>query len=445
MMITKKHLSRRMVLHGAGATLALPFLDAMVPALVAQRNTAAKPVRRFAAVYAAMGMCMSQWTPPDEGNLVLQPIMRSLEPFRDRVLVVTGLDHKPADLLDAGAHPRCQAVWLTGVAARPSEGANVGVGISMDQIVATQLGEDTQLKSLELAIEDVDFVGTCGFGYSCVYTNTIAWRTPTTPLPMENNPRAVFERLFGANDSTDASVRLATIRGQRSILDSVTNKIASFEKGLGPSDRRRVSEYVESVRDVETRIQKAESQLGQELPLVEKPIGAPASFEDHAKLMFDMLALAYQTDMTRVGTYLMCREGSVRSYPEIGIAEAHHPLSHHSHQQDKLVMQAKLNAFHMRAFASFVEKLALLPDGDGTLLDHTMLLYGSGMSDSHNHVPLNLPTMVVAGKDTGVKGGRHLRFPKGTPQADLYVSLIDRLGVPIERMGDSTGNRLAGI
>ena len=437
MIVTKKHVPRRTVLRGLGAALALPCLDSMVPALAA-RGPRTPALRRLGVVYVPNGMNMAQWTPAAEGPLQLSPILKPLAPFEDRLLVVSGLDHATADLNDGGPHPRCQTTWLTGAAAKPSEGPDITAGVSMDQLAAAEFGHETQLPSLELATEDVEFVGTCSLGYSCAYTNTIVWRTPTTPLPMENNPRTVFERLFGASDSTNPAARLRLMRRQRSILDSVTEQLGRFGRGLGPGDRLRLSEYLESVREVERRIQMAEGNDA-ELPSVDKPLGAPATFEEHVKLMFDLLVLAYQADLTRVGTYLMCREASVRSYPEIGIPEAHHPLSHHSYRPEKLAKQARLNVFHMSLFAYFLDRLRATEDGDGSLLDHTLLLYGSGMSDSHLHVPRDLPTLVVSGKGLGIQGRRHERYPRGTPQANLYLALLARLGVDVEKLGDSTG------
>jgi len=439
MIITKKYLPRRTVLRGLGVTLALPFLDSMIPALATNSQLKAHSVRRLGVVYVPMGMNMAQWTPVKEGALELSPILQPLASFKDRLLVLSGLDHKTADLNDGGPHPRCQTTWLTGVAAKPSEAADIRAGVSMDQLAASDLGRETQLRSLELAIEDVEFVGTCSLGYSCTYTNTMVWRSPTTPLPMENNPRAVFERLFGAGDSTDPKERAGLIQRQRSILDSVTAQLTHFNKGLGSSDRFKLAEYLESVREVERRIQMSEEHDTHELSVVEKPMGIPAIFEEHVKLMFDLLVLAYQADLTRVATYLMCREASVRSYPEIGISEAHHPLSHHSYRPEKLAQQALLNVFHTNLFAYFVDKMGSTSDGDGSLLDHTLLLYGSGMSDSHLHIPLDLPTLVIGGESVGISGGRHIRYPKGTPQTNLYLTLLDKLGVKVENLGDSTG------
>jgi hypothetical protein len=446
MIIKKMSLSRRTVLRGLGATVALPLLDAMVPAFALTRNSAANPVRRFGAIYNAMGMNMRQWTPPSAGALELQPILGPLEPFKNHLLMVSGLDNKEGDGTDSGPHPRVQTSWLTGTRAKRTEGADIRAGVSLDQILAREFGKETQLASLELGIESNDLMGVCNIGYSCAYNNTVSWRTPTTPLPMENNPRAVFERLFGGSDSTDAQSRLADIQKNRSILDSVTQKADALSKKLGASDKARVAEYLEAVRDVERRIAKAEEQVGEDLPLVQQPIGVPTRYEDHVKIMFDLMAIAYQTDLTRVGTFMMSREASVRSYPEIGVADSHHPLSHHANDPEKLVKIAKINTFHTRLFSYFLEKLKATPDGDGTLLDHVLLLYGSGMSDSNIHYTRNVPTLIVTGETFNMKGGRHLQFPE-KPLSNLQLTLIDRLGVPVEKFGDSTGqlNLLTGV
>ena len=435
MMVTKKALPRRTVLRGLGATLALPLLDSMVPAFAATPQA----VRRLAAVYVPMGMTMPMWTPAVDGPLELSPIQQPLAPFKDRVLVLSGFDSKEADAHDGGVHPRVQTAWLTGAKAFPTEGLGIHAGISMDQIAAAQFAKETQLASLELALESFELAGACNFGYSCAYNNTLCWRNATTPLPMEVNPRVVFERMFGATDSTDQSARIAYIKKRRSILDALTSRVASLNLTIGADDRTKVGQYLDAVRDVERRIQKAEEQVGQKLPVVDQPIGVPASFDEHAKLMFDLLALAYQTDLTRVGTYMFGKEQSNRPFPEIGIAEAHHPLSHHQNNPEKLAKLAKINAYHMGLFTHFLDKLKATPDGDGTLLDHTLILYGSGMSDSNLHLMYGVPTMVVGGPTFDIKGGRHIRYPKGTPLANLQLTLLDKVGVRVDHFGDSTG------
>ena len=443
MIVTKMSLSRRTVLRGMGATVALPLLDAMVPAFAATRTG---PVRRFGAIYNAMGMNMRLWTPPSAGALELQPILGPLEAFKSHLVMVSGLDNKEGDGTDSGPHPRVQTSWLTGTRAKRTEGADIRAGVSLDQIIAKEFGKETQLASLELGIEANDLMGVCNIGYSCAYNNTVSWRTATTPLPMENNPRAVFERMFGGSDSTDIQSRLADIQKNRSILDSVTQKADSLKKRLGAGDQARVTEYLDAVRDVERRITKAEEQAGEDLPVVEQPIGIPSKYEDHVKIMFDLMAIAYQTDLTRVGTFMMSREASVRSYSEIGVPDSHHPLSHHANDPEKLAKIAKINTFHARLFAYFLEKLQATPDGDGTLLDHVLLLYGSGMSDSNIHYTRNVPTLVVTGKAFDMKGGRHLQYPD-VPLSNLQLTLMEKLGMNVERFGDSTGqlNLLTGV
>jgi hypothetical protein len=443
MIVTGAHLSRRTVLRGAGAAVALPLLDAMVPALVPTARTAAAPVMRFGAFYVAMGMQMNQWTPAAEGTTFeLPPILSAIAPHRDQLLVLTGLDdeeaqNRPGD--SGGIHSRSQSTWLTGVRAKRTDGPDFRVGTSVDQIIAKAIGGDTQLNSLEMTLEAGDVVGSCDYSYTCAYTSTVAWRTPTTPLPTELNPRAVFETLFGDADSTDARARLARIRDNASLLDSVSADLARMDRKLGARDRTKVAEYLDALRAVEKRIQKAEEQSARELPVVEQPVGVPASYEEHAKLMFDLLLLAYQTDLTRVSTFMLSRELSGRSYPEIGITEGNHPLSHHQNDPEKTAKQAKLNTFHMKLYAYFLDKMKATPDGDGSLLDHTVMLYGSGMSDSNLHWPGNLPTLIVGGRKLGIPTGRHVKFPGGTPLANLHLALMDKFGVRMESFGDSKG------
>lgn len=442
MMITRKHLPRRAVLRGLGATIALPLLDGMVPAMTALAQTAASPVKRFGAVYLPMGANMKEWTPASDGPAFqLSPILQTLAQFRDRLIVVTGLDSQPSDSQGEGGgqHSRVMSTWLTGVHIKKTEGADFSAGVSMDQIAAQQIGQATSLPSLEMGLESTDILGACDVGYTCAYTSTIAWKTPTTPLPMEVDPRAVFERMFGDGSSTDARARAAARRRTGSLLDSVTSEIARLQKDLGPRDRLKLAEYVESVRDAERRIQTAERNSSVALPLVARPPAVPAVFADYARLMFDLMALAYQSDMTRIVTFSLCRELSNRTYPEIGVPDPHHGLSHHADNPEKLARQAKLNIFHLALFGHLLEKLQSLPDGDGTLLDHTLLLFGSGMSDSNLHIPTNLPMLVVGGPAHGLTGGRHLRFPRATPLTNLQLTLLDRMGVRIDTFGDSTG------
>ncbi len=442
MIITQRHLPRRTVLRGLGATVALPLLDAMVPAFAAPA-----PVRRFGAIYVGMGMSMPTWLQP-EGPLQMNVILAPMEAHRDNLLVVTGLDSEPAvSVGDNGNHPRAQAAWLTGAHAKKTDGPDIRLGVSMDQILAREYEKDTQLGSLELAMEATDLVGNCAYGFSCAYNNTIAWRTATTPLPMENNPRNVFERLFGASGTTDPKVRGRQLDLDRSILDAVTAQAGAVRKGLGQRDVMKLTEYLDAVRDVERRIQKAEEQVEREMPVVAQPVGIPATFEDHAHLLYDLQALAFQTDLTRVFTLVMARESSTRSYPEIGVPDSHHPLSHHQNIPEKLARLAKLNAFHIKQLGYFIDKLKTTPDGDGTLFDHTMVLYGSGMSDANMHLPRNLPTLIASGKGLGVTGGRVLTAADRTPMANLQLSLLGRFGLDVDAFGDSSGQfaPLAGV
>jgi hypothetical protein len=410
----------------------------MVPAL-GSRALAAQSVKRIGIVYVPMGMNMPKYTPPSEGALEFSPILQPLEPYKDRVLVISGLDCKEAVAQDGGVHPRCQTTWATGVKARATEGVDLRAGTSWDQFIARELGRETQLGSLELGIEPPAMGGSCGVGYSCAYSSTISWRNETTPLPMENNPRAVFERLFGASDTTDSRSRLDLIQRDRSILDAVNEKLVKLRKGIGSSDGHKVDQYLDAVRDVERRVQKAEEQVEHQLPLVDRPAGVPPTFEEHTRLMFDLLVLAFQTDMTRVATYLMAQEQSVRTYPEIGVPDPHHPLSHHQDDPAKLEKQAKLNVYMMRQFAYFLDKLRATGDGDGSLLDHSLLLYGSGMSNSNEHLMYNVPTVIVANSTFQIQGGRHVSASKGTPLTNLQLSLMERMGVRLQAYGDSTG------
>jgi hypothetical protein len=439
------------VLRGLGATIALPLLDGMVPAFAALRTTAAKPVRRLGVVYVPNGVEMRKWTPATEGRAFeLSPILQPMAPFRDRLFVLSGLADKvavPRPGEGIGDHARAASTFLTGVHVKKTEGPDIRAGISMDQIAAQELGKETQLASLELALDSVEVLGACDAGYSCAYANTIAWRTPTTPLPMENDPRAVFERLFGASDSTDAAARLARLRQDRSVLDVVTDEAAGLQRTLGPSDRTKVAEYLEAVRDVERRIQRAGEQSARQMPVMEQPVGIPDTFEKHSKLMYDLLALAYQADLTRVGTFMIGKEVSGRSYPEIGVPDGHHGLSHHQNIPEKLEKLAKVNSYHIEMFAYFLEKLQATPDGDGSLLDHSIFVYGSGISDGNIHFHLDLPVLLVGGGAGQLKGGYHLRYTNDTPLTNLYVAVLDKLGIPVDTFGDSTSklDYLSGI
>ena len=449
MYITRMHLPRRAVLRGLGATVALPLLDCMVPALSAQSRTAAAPIKRFGVFYVPNGMSMPYWYPKTEGPLdQLPPTLRSLEAFKDRVLICGGLDDESANLVKGGGdHARSAGTFLTCVPFKITAGADVSNAVSVDQIAARELSKETQLASLELGIESNAMIGSCDGGASCAYTNTIAWRTPTTPLPIENDPRAVFERMFGTSGSTDPEVRLARMRRDRSILDLVGAELAGLGRIIGPGDRVKVEEYLEALRDIERRIAMAEDQNTRELPVVDQPVGVPNDYRDHARLMMDLLALAYQTDLTRISTFMLAREVSGRAYPEIGVSDSHHPLSHHQDEPAKLQRLHQVNEYHLQQFAHLVAKLDALPEGDGTMLDSTLFLYGTGISDSNTHFHDDLPIALVGGTNAGIKGGRYIRYPADTPLANLHVSILEKLGVEVEAFGDSTGklDRLTGV
>ena len=449
MIITKMHLPRRTVLRGLGATLALPLLDSMVPALTAQSRTAAAPVTRFGVFYVPNGMSMPYWYPQTEGPLdELPPTLRSLEAFKDRVLICGGLDDESANLVKGGGdHARSAGTFLTCVPYKITNGADVSNAVSMDQIAARELSKETQLASLELGIESNAMLGNCDGGASCAYTNTIAWRTPTTPLPIENDPRAIFERMFGTTGSTDPAARLERMRRDRSILDLVGAELNGLERVVGPADQVKLDEYLEAVRDIERRIAMAEEQNTRELPVVDQPIGVPNDYAEHARLQMDLLALAYQTDLTRISTFMLAREVSGRAYPEIGVSDSHHPLSHHQDEPAKLERLHKINEYQVQQFAYLVEKLDALPEGDGSMLDSTLFLYGTGISDSNTHFHDDLPIALVGGKNAGIRGGRYIRYPADTPLANLHVTILEKLGVPVEAFGDSTGrlDRLTGV
>jgi hypothetical protein len=444
MFIRKKHLDRRTMLRGLGASIALPFLDSMVPALTALSRTAAAPVRRLGVFYAPNGMSMPYWFPKAEGPLAaLPPTLQSLAKFKQHLLLCGGLDDEAAKLVTGGGdHARAAGTFLTCVPYKLTTGADVEAGVSMDQLAARELGKETQLASLELGIETAATLGACDAGASCAYTNTIAWRTPTTPLVPENDPRALFERLFGTTGSTDPEVRLSRMRRDRSILDVVRSALGNLEGAIGAGDRLKLDEYLEAVRDVERRINMAERQNSKELPIVEQPLGVPGDYAQHAKLMMDLLVLAYQTDLTRISTFMMGREISNRAYPEIGVSDSHHPLSHHQDKPLNLERLHKINEYQMQQFAYFVDKLSAVPAGDGSVLDSSLFFYGAAISDSNTHFHEDLPIALVAGQATGIKGDRYVRYPKGTPIANLYVTLLDKLGVHVDKFGDATGTLL---
>ena len=440
MFVRKIHLSRRAVLRGIGTTIPLPFLDSMVPALTALSRTAASPMRRLAAVYVPNGMNMEQWRPKGNGPAFeVTPILAPLADVRERITVITGLANNVAVALPGeggGDHSRGQTAFLTGAHARTTQGADLGAGVSMDQVAARTLGQDTPLPSLELALETNELVGACDIGLACAYSATLVWRDATTPLPMETDPRAVFERLFGGAETTDQRARRARLAQDRSILDAVRSDLKSLQRQLGPRDLTKVNEYVESVRDIEERIRKTERQSATELPSLTRPAGVPESFDAHARLMYDLLVLAYRTETTRVGTFLLGREQSGRTYPEIGVPEPHHGISHHQGRPEALDKLARVNLYHMQLFRYFVDQLAAVPDGDGSLLDHTVVMYGAGFGDSNSHDLLDVPLLALG---AGIKGNRHLALPRLTPLANLHLTLLTRMGVPVERFGDSTG------
>ena len=432
MVINKLSLHRRTLLRSLGASVALPLLDAMEPALARAADKIA-PVKRFGVAYVPNGMSMDYWLPKTTGAFELTPIMQPLAPFHDRLLVLSGMNAPIAEV--TSPHSRAATAFLTGVPPAKTSGGAGQAGISLDQMVARHFGEQTQLPSLELGLDNLDSAGLCD-GNPCIMGNTISWHTATLPLPPENNPRTVFERLFGDAGSTEPGVRMAHLRQDRSILDSVMEESSDLQRRLGAADRSRLVEYLDGVRDIETRIQKAEAQSGKEMPVVNQPAGIPATFEEHAKLMFDLQVLAYQSDMTRVVTYMYGREFSGRAYPEIGVPEGHHPLSHHQYDPDKLASLAKLNTYHVQMYAYFLDKMSKTKDGDGSLLDHTLLIYGAGMSDSNVHDPRNIPVMLVGGPNQGIKGGRHLKYDS-VSSANMLMSVMDKLGLPTDHVGSS--------
>jgi Protein of unknown function (DUF1552) len=442
MIISRKAIDRRTILRGMGAALALPLLDSMVPALTAARKSAAAPVKRLGVVYTPNGIMMDNWTPAIEGvGFEFSPTLKALEPYRNRLLVLSGLNSIPPVMPGnepTGVHARASTRFLSDIQPKPTEGSDLHAGISIDQIAASHFGRETQLASLELGLESADSGGAGDPGFSKVYDATISWRGETTPLPMEHNPRAVFERLFGDGGASPES-RLARLREERSILDSVLQSASDLERGLGPRDRGKLGEYLEAVRDIERRIQKAEEQSGREAPTIEHPAGVPATYSEHVKLMYDLYVLAYQADLTRVVTFMTGHEFSGQTFPEAGVPDAHHAISHHQGNPASLAKLSKIDAFKMSLFAYFIGRLQSTPDGDGSLLDHSTIIYGAGMSDGNAHDPKNLPVLLLGGGCGTLKSGRHIRYPKDTPLANLHVTLLDKLGVPINNIGDSNG------
>jgi len=439
MFLTKKAISRRTILRGAGTAVALPLLDAMIPAFAPAATTA--PVRRFGVVYHPNGVIYDKWLPTGSGsNFELSPTLKALEPFKDKLIVVTGLSSDPAEPYGDGGgdHSRACGSYLTGVHVKKSDSL-LENAVSMDQIAAKAFENETQLSSLQMTSDENSLLGSCDLGYSCAYSSTVSWLTPTLPLMAENNPRVLFERMFGASDSTDARVRAARLKQDRSLLDSVNDRVSQLQRKLGTADNRKMNDYLTALRDVERRIQKAEEQSSKELPDVHQPAGIPDGFVDHVRLLYDLQLLAYQSDLTRVITFMYGREQTGRPYPQIGVPEGHHPLTHHQNDPVKMEKCTRIQRHHIELFTEYLVKLRNTPDGDGSLLDHVILLFGSGISNSDRHTHGPLPTFVVGGGSGTLKGGRHLIYPEHTPLTNLQLTLLNKLGVPAESLGDSNG------
>ena len=436
MIITKKALPRRTFLRGMGASLALPLLDAMVPSMTALASTPGNPVRRLGFVYIPMGSDISRWTPPSENDLSeLSPTLSPLAPVADQLTVLSNMELKNSY---PGTHATSNAGFLSAAKAKWTESTDYHLGTTVDQIAAKQIGQETQLPSLELAMDLLKTVGQCDNGYACVYQNNLSWSSPTTPLPAEAHPRIVFERLFGEGGSIED--RRAALRRKASLLDWVSEDVARLRRKLGPEDRNKVSQYLDTIREVERRIQKAEAQtVDNVLPDLDRPVGVPAAYADHARLMFDLQVLALQGDVTRVITFQLAREASTRTYPEAGISEPHHPLTHHGNNPEKIAKVAKINQFHVSLFAYFLEKLKATREGNGTLLDHSLYLYGSGMGNPNLHDHVNLPILVAGGGAGKMKGGRHIKYAQPAPLANLHLTLLDKVGVRLDSFADSRG------
>ncbi len=435
MVITRKSIPRRAFLRGTGAALALPVLDAMTPAFAVET---ARPIR-LSFIEVPNGIMMDKWTPATEGaGFALTPVLEPLAQFRDRMLVLSGLDQGQSKGLPfevGGDHPRACTAWLTGAHAKMTSGADLRAGISVDQVAAREFGKYTQLASLEVGLESAEVVGACESAYGCAYYNTISWRNDTTPLPMENRPRAIFERLFGSA-GIDAKARLVLRQEDRSILDAVAQDVSRLRGKLGGADRGKIDQYLEAVRDVERRIQLAEAQGDHDLPQMGGPIGISPVFSEYYKLMADLMVLAWQTDMTRVCTFQIGHEMSGRAYPEVGFGDAHHSVTHHQGDPEKIAKVIQINIFHTKMLAYYLDKLRSTADGNGSLLDHALILYGGALSDGNLHLFTDLPLLLVG----GIKGGRHVRYPRGTPMGNLLLTMLDKANVPpVDRLGDSTG------
>src|SRR5882762_1503608 len=434
MIITKKFMPRRTFLRGVGATLALPLLESMVPAATPLAKTAANPVCRLGFVFMPMGCDQTRWTLPGDTLDQLSPILGSLAPVREHVTAITNLELQNAY---PGSHATSNSAFLSAAKAKLTESADYYLGTTADQIAAKQIGQETQLPSLELAMDLLQVVGQCDNGYACVYQNNLSWSSPTTPLPAEAHPRIVFENMFGEGGSM--ADRQAALRKKASLLDWFNEDIARLNRKLGPGDRAKVNHYLETVREVERRLQKAEADAANNpLPDLDRPVGVPAAYADHARLMFDLQVLALQGDVTRVITFQLARETSNRTYPEVGVSDPHHPLSHHGNDPEKIAKMAKINQFHVSLFAEFLGKLKATADGNGSLLDHSLYLYGSGMGNPNVHDHINLPILVAGGAAGGMKGGRHIKFAKPTPLANLHLTLLDKVGVHLDSFADST-------
>jgi hypothetical protein len=436
MIITRQALPRRTFLRGLGAAVALPLLDAMIPSMTALAKSVASPVRRLGFIYMPMGCDLPRWTPPGDGRLTeLSPTLQSLAPVADRITVISNLELKNAY---PGTHATSNASFLSAAKAKWTESTDYYLGTTVDQVAAQQIGQQTLLPSLELSMDLVQMVGQCDNGYACVYQNNLSWSSPTSPLPAEAHPRIVFERLFGEGGT--AADRRADLRRRASLLDAVREDIARLQVRLGPEDRTRVGQYLETVREVERRIQKAEAATAdQPLPDLDRPTGVPASYAEHARLMFDLQVLAMQGDVTRVTTFQLARETSNRTYNEIGVSDPHHPLTHHGNDPDKIARMAKINAFHVSLFAYFLDRLKSTPEGDGSLLDHGLFLYGSGMGNPNIHDHVDLPILVAGGAAGRIKGGRHIKYAEPTPLANLHLTLLERVGVRLDGFADSKG------
>jgi hypothetical protein len=429
MFVSKISLPRRTFLKSAGVAVGLPFLESMIPALTPMAKAAVKPVQRAGFVYFCNGTDPEHWTPSTLGaDFEFSRILKPFEPFRNSALVISGLGNKVG-----GTHPTATSGWLTGVDAKMTEGNDVYNGISIDQVIA-RLNPETLLPSIEIGTEDFSSaIGTCGGGYSCIYNNTISWRDPTTPLPMELNPRVVFERMFGRAGSP--AQRAARIKNEKSVLDSVTREISSLSGDLGTDDRRRFTDYLDNVREVEQRIQQSEKQRETSLALPDAPIGIPESHDEYLAIMFDLMALAYQADVSRVFTFYTTREASQMTYPEVGVTEPHHSVSHHNNDPIKLAKMALIGKYYAQHVARFVKQLQAMPEGDGTVLDHSMICFGNGLSNSNIHSHLDLPMIVLGGQ---FKGNRHVKFA-GAPMANLWLTVAHKAGANIENFGISTG------